>query len=226
MKVLPLFFLYFMLLQFCLEETFAQNSSSISLAAGFYQNILIPSKINNSQFNSHGYNIGVHFNRKLTDDKEFIFGLLFNSTNITDYKNQVNCFELSNIPVTLNTSISQYNLEIVYFIKKNKEHFFYGYGAILTYLLSTKLDQDVIGSYDSIELTDKLHARFDIHRIKYNAPFTSFNIAAAFNVGLKINEKVSLSYIISIDLIANPRNYFRIEPYNLIKNNILLTFKI
>ncbi len=216
---------FFLILLLQASICFAQSSKpDIMLGIGSSYNIINQSGIG-FQTGAYGLNIGFFTLKPLHKKLSVLFGFDYNYKWMDNYNNQV--YYVSNSTnVNLNTGIHQQFVETPFIFKYNHHNFSFGAGAIFSYLFASKLNQQVTGDYNSTYTSRVLYFEYTIENNHYTSMFSRINVAPSLNIGYRYNKKITIEYFCSYDLISNPQLQYQFNTYNLLSNNLLLTFKI
>jgi len=208
------------------------------IGLGSSVNILVQQNRNDWRSNSFGYNLGFYSSRSLTDKYSFLIGMSYYYVYSNNYVNSVRYTSNwvggpEESDVNLATTFKQNYFQIPLIIKRyisNKISI--GVGLNFSILLSSRFSQEAVGNYSisKYPLADSsfnamIKFVFGVKDYVSNAPFTKTNIAPVVHVEYSLTKRLNLEYILSYDIVSNPRLQYKFNEYNTLNNNLVFTFK-
>jgi len=219
------------IIAFCITNSvFAQsiegsNINQIKVNIGSAINIVKPQKNGNLAI-GNSLSLGISIEKKnLYHDLNFSTGISACNLKVEKYQNHFfDIFYQKN--VTLKTELNQYYIEMPFLIRKKEKKWIFGIGLITSYLFKSNLTQTVISNDYPDWLLESFHSTYDIHSSKELAPFSRINISPCLNIGIDFKKRWGVEISTYYNLLYNPRNYYKISPYNLLTTSLFITYKI
>lgn len=231
--------LVILMLQGANPVIYAQHSNSLSVHIGVpFSTALILGHNEDVQAGVYGTGLGVYVSRMYAR-KMFIFcGIGADYQKINNYRNHVTYTSnwvngIEQTRVKLNTNIDQFFVKVPIILGHQFSQSFYaGAGVEFASLISSTINQHAMGNYveenypdDGEILTATIKYEYKIDSERNNAPFPRFNVAPCIAVGYE-NKSFRIQYMLSYDLLSSPVVERRFNQYNLLRNQIALTFKL
>ncbi len=198
------------------------SKPAISLQAGLLTCLLSTDKgMLGPVFSGAG---GVCFTKKVNMHTSILFMLNYQyryynglQTTLYDYSFKA--------PVNLTTSFGLYEIELPLLVCTDLERLHLGAGFSCSYLLTSFLQQEAIGTYGIY--TNAIQAHYNRLPYQHNTVFYKINIAPCANLFYQISKRVGIRYLISFDLLSNPiPGYSFFNSFSFVNNKILITFKL
>lgn len=218
----------------------AQQNNGLSICMGLPLSAgFIVAQKEGIQAGVYGAGLGLYSHRKYANNMFVFAGIQVNYQKIHNYRNHVTYTSnwvngTEQTKVELNTNINQFFIKVPLVLGYQLSKSFYaGAGLEFVSLIVSRITQEARGYYveenypdDGEILTATIKYEYKIDDEKNNAVFPRFNVAPCLAAGYNLSKSFSVQYMIAYDLLSSPVVESRFNHYNLLRNQIVLTFNL
>jgi hypothetical protein len=184
------------------------------------------------QASNDWHNSGFQYSFGLTSEKEintrnlsFEFGIFYVNSIIKNFENSHYDYS-TQAEVQLSTEIIRHDIQIRQLMKVKWGKLKFGGGALISYLLSSKINQEVKGEYSSSWMQSSYQAEYTIENNRSRSPLTRVNIAPCIMLEYQVHERLFLNFLGSYSILANPKTDYKFNNFNSLDLCISLAFKL
>jgi len=215
------------------------NQPIHKLNIGYSYGLMYQQSNNDANSTMMGCNIGYISTQNINNKYSLSIGINYTFENAANYLNSVNY--ISNwvggpeiTKVNLKSCIKLEYIDVPIIIKKRfKNNLNFGLGVNLSYLINANFNQEALGQYSVAkypladnDFTASVKYVYSVKNYSSTSAFRKTNFAPFFNIGYAITRRIDLEYFLSYDILSNPVLEYKFNEFNLLKNSLLLTFKL